>query len=313
MSVCVRSRSMLMYSNCKMRVMLLMASLLFAHVPKAALGSVPAGKKNLREQHRQVLTGLVVPLTEGNFSSVISGDRHMLVEFMTPWCGHCKKLAPVWHEFAVQLGQDPLLSLNVAVGKVDADVEKALAKKYSIESFPTILHFPMRDRPTMYTGGRTLEAFMAYAARLAKPPTAQRIYAFDLMAREFFHAAGNATKQKEVRDRTARTAAHFSKSQKDAAEMYVKLMDRALSKSGGAESYFYEESDRIDRLIVTKLNSDKTRELLLRKAIVGSFTTDIAAPGFQIPERSQLAEGEEEEEEEEVVEEVQEQDTKDEL
>jgi hypothetical protein len=42
-----------------------------------------------------------------------------------------------------------LLSLNVAVGKVDADVEKALAKKYSIESFPTILHFPMRDRPTV--------------------------------------------------------------------------------------------------------------------------------------------------------------------
>jgi hypothetical protein len=93
--------------------------------------------------------------------------------------------------------------------------------------------------------------------------------------------------------------------------MYVKLMDRALSKSGGVQSYFTGESDRIDRLIVTKLNSDKTRELLLRKAIVGSFSTDIAAPGFQMPERSLLAEGEEEEEEEEeeeVVEEVQEQD-----
>jgi thiol-disulfide isomerase/thioredoxin len=92
-----------------MRVMLLAAFILIAHVPKAAQGSVPAGKiprlnkNNLREQHRQVLTGLVVPLSEGNFSSVISGDRHMLVEFMTPWCGHCKKLAPVWHEFAVQV------------------------------------------------------------------------------------------------------------------------------------------------------------------------------------------------------------------
>jgi hypothetical protein len=64
-------------------------------------------------------------------------------------------------------------------------------------------------RAQMYTGGRTLEAFMAYAARLAKPPTAQRIYAFDLMAREFYHAAGDAAKQEETRDRAVRTAALF--------------------------------------------------------------------------------------------------------
>ena len=37
--------------------------------------------------------------------------------------------------------------MNVQVGKVDADREKALGDTYDIASFPTIIHFPKRDRP----------------------------------------------------------------------------------------------------------------------------------------------------------------------
>jgi len=249
-------------------------------------------KQNMRDQHREVLTSLVVPLVEGNFSSFINSERHSLVEFYAPWCGHCKKLAPIWHEFAFQVSQDPLLSLNVQVGKIDGDSEKELAEKYNIASFPTILHFPKRDRPSMYEAERTVEAFMKYVARLAKPPTMQRIYAFDLLAREFYNAAGDTAKQEEVMGRANRTAQHFGKSQKVAAEMYVKLMERALAKSGGAQSYFDEEAERVERLILTKLPAEKTRELLLRRALVSSFMTEVAAPGIQMPV-PQRAEGDE--------------------
>ena len=61
----------------------------------------------------------------------------------------------------------------------------------------------------MYEGERTVEAFMKYASRLAKPPTLQRSYALDLLAREFYNAAGDSAKQEEVMGRANRTAQHF--------------------------------------------------------------------------------------------------------
>eukprot|EP00959_Pyramimonas_sp_CCMP1952_P466343 9489818-Pyramimonas_sp.AAC.3 len=49
----------------------------------------------------------------------------------------------------IQVSRDPLLSLNVQVGKVDCIQEKTIGEKYNIESFPTILHFPKKARPVV--------------------------------------------------------------------------------------------------------------------------------------------------------------------
>eukprot|EP00959_Pyramimonas_sp_CCMP1952_P466342 9489818-Pyramimonas_sp.AAC.2 len=65
------------------------------------------------------------------------------------------------------------------------------------------------DMWQLYDGERTQEAFIKYVSRLAKPPSMQRIYAFDLMAREFYNAAGDPAKQEEVMGRANRTAQHF--------------------------------------------------------------------------------------------------------
>jgi thioredoxin-like negative regulator of GroEL len=65
----------------------------------------------------------VVTLTDSNFQEqVIDTDKHMLVEFYAPWCGHCKSLAP---ELAKAASELQSVSSSVGIGAMDATVHKA--------------------------------------------------------------------------------------------------------------------------------------------------------------------------------------------
>lgn len=93
----------------------------------------------------------VVVLTDGNFSSFISKNKHVMVEFYAPWCGHCKMLAPEYASAGQVLAEE---GAEVALAKVDATEESDLAQKYDIQGFPTVLFFIDGVR-LEYLGGRT--------------------------------------------------------------------------------------------------------------------------------------------------------------
>ncbi|TDH74298.1 hypothetical protein CCR75_001989 [Bremia lactucae] len=110
---------------------------------------------------QSVATSNVIVLTDSDFehktqagSGATTGD--WLVEFYAPWCGHCKKLTPIYETVAQELQGE----LNVA--KVDVTENAELGKRFNIRGFPTILHFS-HGKVYKYAGKRTKDDLVAFA------------------------------------------------------------------------------------------------------------------------------------------------------
>jgi protein disulfide-isomerase-like protein len=97
----------------------------------------------------------VVTLTDATFDASTANGKWLL-EFYAPWCGHCKKLAPIYEKVATELKG------NVNVGKVDCTVEKDVCSRFGVRGYPTV-KFVEGDKLFEYKSARTVEDFVAYA------------------------------------------------------------------------------------------------------------------------------------------------------
>lgn len=73
-------------------------------------------------------------VTEQTFDQAIA-DGVVLVDFYADWCGPCKMVAPVLEEVSADYKD----KLNVV--KVDVDVEQNLARRFGVQSIPTLILF----------------------------------------------------------------------------------------------------------------------------------------------------------------------------
>ena len=103
----------------------------------------------------------VLDLIPDNFDKVVlESNKPALVEFFAPWCGHCKKLAPIYEDLAANFD---FAKDKVSIAKVDADAEKDLGRRFGIQGFPTLKWFDGKsDKPEDYTGGRDLESLSEF-------------------------------------------------------------------------------------------------------------------------------------------------------
>ena len=71
----------------------------------------------------------VQTLTKSNFREAIQDPANGLwiLKFYAPWCGHCKRLAPILEEVAIETAG------RMAVGKIDCDREKELCREFDIK------------------------------------------------------------------------------------------------------------------------------------------------------------------------------------
>ncbi|KAM3624465.1 uncharacterized protein V6R79_023896 [Siganus canaliculatus] len=110
----------------------------------------------------------VMVLHSVNLERALSENKHVLVEFYAPWCGHCKQLEPVYAEAAGKLKAE---ESEVRLAKVDIIDDGDLADEFDIQSFPTLKLFTdgNRKEPVEFNGKRTVEGILQWLNRRTGP------------------------------------------------------------------------------------------------------------------------------------------------
>lgn len=98
-----------------------------------------------------------------NFEELVTNNKKdVLIEFYAPWCGHCKKLAPIYEELGEKLSGE-----EVDIVKMDATANDVPAG-FDVRGFPTLFWVPSSSKtPVAYNGGREVDDFVKYIAEKA--------------------------------------------------------------------------------------------------------------------------------------------------
>ena len=73
-----------------------------------------------------------VELTAENFEAMVSSSDVVLIDFWASWCGPCRTFGPVFEKVSEERP-------GLVFGKVDTEVQQALAASFNIMSIPTLM------------------------------------------------------------------------------------------------------------------------------------------------------------------------------
>jgi len=211
----------------------------------------------------------VTILTPDNFDSIVlDNTKDVLVEFFAPWCGHCKKLAPIWEKLSTVYRTEP----SIVIASVDADQYKDLGTKHGVSGFPTLIYFPKTNKAgDRYNGGRELADLIAYINKEAGTKrlesghydeTVGRFEALDELAKKFITDTA-------ARESIATQAEKVAESLGENATWYGKFM-RVIIKKG--VDWIAKEKSRVEGLIDGgAMSGEKIDEFTIRQNVLKAF------------------------------------------
>ena len=111
----------------------------------------------------------VVVLKGKSFNElVLDNDKDVLVEFYAPWCGHCKKLEPIFNDLAAKLKGVS----SVRIAKMDATANEIDVEGVTVQGYPSLYFFKGDDKknPRKFEGGREFDDMLEYIKENAATP-----------------------------------------------------------------------------------------------------------------------------------------------
>ena len=100
-------------------------------------------------------------INDNNFENVVlKNENIVVVDFWAPWCGPCRKLAPLLEQIQNEFIND------VKIVKIDADKNQKYASEYGVFSLPSVLIFKGGEIKEVMVGMMTKSAIISNIKKL---------------------------------------------------------------------------------------------------------------------------------------------------